>query len=1104
MNPPDETLRLLLPAGSLLPLLVDFTWKVICISVVTIPLLVILRRSSASIRHLGWLLALAMMLAAPVLSVFFSAKSGRGEPAASEITRRPAANPGHQADSRVQDRKLRAQRMRPVSEQELVAMQGETRQSPLDSDAQQVEQRVPPAQQTVTQRLQLQQPVMPAPLQSSLSAEPDAGLTETGVLSGEESEAVATKNGVIVFSLRQAELVAAGVWLAGVMFFGVRMLLAQLALRRMLRQAASVSSSGAETSPSLPVATDLISQSRLTRNVRLLTNDRCSMPMTCGVFRPAILLPKSAADWNAERMRMVILHELAHVRRLDCLWQWLSFAVTTCHWFNPLVWLAASRLRIEREQACDDEVLNSGIRPSDYAETLLDISTGGRRNVFSLCAGVAMARSHRLSRRVHAIVDHQRNRRAITSRVSVIACVTAILLLVPLGLFARTDLVVEPQDSPVIERRDAAHSRAGNQPAARKGEPRPRGGKQTEKGTPGADRGIQKGVIRPRRDYSSISLPGPGHSYLRSSEDHSALVEASLNLLDSTTGTAGTSGYRDSSLKILFSPARSIQSSLGRPADSRPRSFRISRLYIDVRNVFGPDEVHTEIDGARQNFRNANLKAWVAFRRELDRVRYRRPRPVVPATGEWSRTVNGLQARLSVDNWRDPMIAVFLELRNRRNLLNAITVPISPERLKFQLRDESGNPVTDAGLPRSGPVANLRDVQLPFDSSLRFNISVSGVGIDTSANAMIPLQSHAWVIRSNDFSTYRLSASLSATRLRGQDDTVWDGTLQIPPVAIRPASRKRAPDATVTKTYDVTPGLQPHVLKTLKEMFEDEENIKLAAATEPNRIRATAAGSRHLFLSELIEAINAGSSSQQVESRRVWLRDYAFPQDQFTFVRVRYNVTQEKSARARWATDYPEADRAFSSRLAAWTSLDVDPKGKVLDLTDPELSSFPFVYLAEPGRLVLTEEEVAALRNYLTNGGFLMADDFWGEAEWLNLKTQIQRVLPELKPVDLPLTHELFRSVFPLKEKPQVCSVAMALHGREQGITWERPDGRQVHYWGLTDPHSGRLMAVLCHNTDLADGWERGQDDAWYAEEFSEKRAYPMGINIVFHALTQK
>ena len=205
----------------------------------------------------------------------------------------------------------------------------------------------------------------------------------------------------------------------------------------------------------------------------------------------------------------------------------------------------------------------------------------------------------------------------------------------------------------------------------------------------------------------------------------------------------------------------------------------------------------------------------------------------------------------------------------------------------------------------------------------------------------------------------------------------------------------------------------------------------------------------------------------------------------------------------RWATDYPDADLAFSARLAKWTSLNVDPKGKVLNLTDEELKSHPFVYLAEPGLLMLTEEEVTALRSYLTSGGFLMMDDFWGEAEWLNVKTQMERVFPDLKPVDLPLTHELFLSVFPLTEKPQVCSVAMALHGREQGITWERPDGKQVHYWGLTDPKSGRLMAVLCHNTDLADGWERGKHSAWYAEEFSEKRAWPMGINIVFHALTQ-
>lgn len=1137
MNQFEAMLSPFLPAGSLLPLLIDFTWKAICFAAIAVPLMVMLRRTSASTRHLGWLLILAVMMVIPFLSGLVPAQSNDSASATVAEDRTSTGAATVPVESGERFLATEPQQLRAPQQRESPARGPQLGEPQVGSPAQFLQQLQEHPQQKLVQRPQFPQQagqVSAEAVSQSLTqapgppqlATPGPQLARRGPQRTRRGPQAPPRPGVqdvlipeetpheseTVFSLREAELLAASLWLAGVLFLGLRVLLAQLALRRILGTAGTVQPDG-----EFNLAVKLVSQCGIRRPVRLLVSDHCSMPMTCGVLRPAIVLPKSASTWSPERLRMVLLHELAHVRRLDCLWQWLSFAVTTCHWFNPLVWLAASRLRVEREQACDDEVLNAGVRASDYAETLLDISTGGRRNVFSLCAGVAMASSHRLSGRVHAIVDERRNRRAVSRSVSLVACLLAVVLLVPLSLFARTSLNVEDESSSMEETPAEATSPAspdGRTPETKDADDRPplkgtamKGDSKGAADDTETPRELKKAQAKRRREYSSISLPGPGHSYLRSSEDHSALVGAALKLLDSSTERAGTSGYRDTSLQILLSPARNITSSFGLPKGSKPRAARLSRLYVDTRNVFGPDEIHTEVDGARQNFSKPDLKTWVAFRREFDRVRFRRPRPIVPATGKWSRPVNGLQARLAVDNWRDPMIGVFLELRNRKNLLNTITVPISPERLTFQLRDENGKVVMDAGLPRSGPVANLRDVQLPFDSSLRFNVSVSGVGIDTSSNAMIPLQSHAWVIRAADFSTYQLSASLKAERLRGNNDTVWHGDLQIPAVSVKPASRERVSDTIVTKSYEIAPGQRDRFLKQLTEMFAAEENVELKSGDGRNEIKATARGSRHLFLAELVEAMNSGSASQTVESRRVWLQNHQFDQNSFTFVRARYNTAQQQAGGpvrgVRWATDYPDADLAFSARLAKWTSLDVDQKGKVLNLTDEELTSHPFVYLAEPGGLVLSDQEVTALRSYLTSGGFLMMDDFWGEAEWLNVKSQMKRVFPDRKPVDLPLTHKLFRSVFPLTEKPQVCSVAMALHGREQGITWERPDGKQVHYWGLTDPKSGRLMAVLCHNTDLADGWERGRDSAWYAEEFSEKRAWPMGINIVFYALTQ-
>lgn len=253
-----------------------------------------------------------------------------------------------------------------------------------------------------------------------------------------------------------------------------------------------------------------------------------------------------------------------------------------------------------------------------------------------------------------------------------------------------------------------------------------------------------------------------------------------------------------------------------------------------------------------------------------------------------------------------------------------------------------------------------------------------------------------------------------------------------------------------------------------------------------------------------------------------WEPDKEFVHDVFTFVRIEYSSGYGygpgpygprgggRGGRrgfgrgfggGRWATDYPDSDLNFSYRLHQLTSMEVNPDGLVLQLTDPELFHYPFIYIVEPGALVFTEEEVQTLRRYLLNGGFLMVDDFWGEAEWYNFYYEIKRVFPEREPVELPVSHPIFHAVFDLKEKPQIPSVDAAIRGRPYGITWEREDAREPHFKALYDD-KGRMMAIICHNTDLGDGWEEEGTDEWYFREFSEKKAYPMGINIVFYAMT--
>jgi bla regulator protein BlaR1 len=148
---------------------------------------------------------------------------------------------------------------------------------------------------------------------------------------------------------------------------------------------------------------------RLRQRVVLLQSPENLMPFTCGWLRPRVILPADADQWSTERRRIVLLHELAHVKRLDCLSQTLARVVCALYWFNPLSWLAARRMCIERERACDDLVLNGGCKASNYATELVQIATTFRRA--PQAAGIAMARSSNLEQRVTAIVDNSQARR---------------------------------------------------------------------------------------------------------------------------------------------------------------------------------------------------------------------------------------------------------------------------------------------------------------------------------------------------------------------------------------------------------------------------------------------------------------------------------------------------------------------------------------------------------------------------------------------------------------------------------------------------------------------------------------------------------------------
>jgi len=238
-----------------------------------------------------------------------------------------------------------------------------------------------------------------------------------------------------------------------------------------------------------------------------------------------------------------------------------------------------------------------------------------------------------------------------------------------------------------------------------------------------------------------------------------------------------------------------------------------------------------------------------------------------------------------------------------------------------------------------------------------------------------------------------------------------------------------------------------------------------------------------------------------------WEIDDDLPEDLFTFARLNYPSGNHpypmEYGRPKWYTDYPDADLNISFRLQQLTSLLVNPNPVVVDIDAEKLRHFPFVYLVECGTMNLSDEQGKIMREWMLNGGFLMIDDFWGDREWDGfMRGGYNKIWPDRKWEELTLEHEIFHCVFDLKERPQVPSIAIAMQSRGR-ITWEerKPGSRHVHYRAVKDDN-GRICMLICYNTDLGDGWEREGDNHWFFKEFAEKRSFPMGINIIFYALT--
>ena len=216
------------------------------------------------------------------------------------------------------------------------------------------------------------------------------------------------------------------VWMAGAGLAALWFLAGIAATIRLVRAAAHTGD-----------ATELARSLGIGRRVRLLTSGAVRMPMTWGVLRPVVVLPESADEWPAARMRTVLLHELVHVRRFDVVAQALGQAVCCLYWFHPLAWIAAKQLRKERERACDDAVLARGVPGTEYAMHLMELVRAmSGSSVWS--ESVAMAEGSGLESRIRALLDPKRDRRPLSRWKALTIAAAGVGILAPVAALSDT------------------------------------------------------------------------------------------------------------------------------------------------------------------------------------------------------------------------------------------------------------------------------------------------------------------------------------------------------------------------------------------------------------------------------------------------------------------------------------------------------------------------------------------------------------------------------------------------------------------------------------------------------------------------------------------
>lgn len=232
------------------------------------------------------------------------------------------------------------------------------------------------------------------------------------------------------------------------------------------------------------------------------------------------------------------------------------------------------------------------------------------------------------------------------------------------------------------------------------------------------------------------------------------------------------------------------------------------------------------------------------------------------------------------------------------------------------------------------------------------------------------------------------------------------------------------------------------------------------------------------------------------------------PDASFVVCRLAYRQIRREESGIGWQTDYPYAEINLTTRFSELTKTRVsrteeeEPRHYAVQPLDKALFNCPLLVASDAGTLGFTDAEADRMREYFTKGGFMWADDFWGEAAWESFSREIGKVLPpsEFPIEDIDLADPMLHEQFELTHIPQITNIQFWRRSGGRETSERGEETRTPHLRVIRDAH-GRVIVVATHNTDVADSWEREGEDPEFFYQFSPD-GYALGIDVLLYAMT--